>query len=232
MTVNDLFSRKVRALKLSLLDLLPEDALQSNCISSKLANAFSELLNSHLFLVEIEAESRLVVDVGPLGDVQVGGSRGIEFLLNLVGRVVQVLKQVGRDGKIVATGKLGDFTNVSERGAHDDCLVSVLLVVVEDALHTLDTRVFRGGEVLLHGSLVPIEDTADEGGDEEGTGLGGGDGLDKGEHEGQVAVDTLLLQDLGGLDPFPSRSYLDQDTGLIDANGLVELQLVRFWVSE
>jgi hypothetical protein len=57
----------------------------------------------------------------------------------------------------------------------------VLLVVVEDGLDGLDTGVLLGGVVALVGGLVPVENAADEGGDQEGTGLGGGDGLDDGE---------------------------------------------------
>jgi hypothetical protein len=74
-------------------------------------------------------------------------------------------------------------------------------------------------------SLVPIQDTADEGGDEESTGLSSGNGLDKGEHEGQVAVDSVLrLQDVGGLDTLPGGGDLDQNTVLGDALLLVELR--------
>lgn len=97
-----------------------------------------------------------------------------------------------RDGQVVAAGQLGDLTGVPERGTHDDGLVAVLLVVVVDVLHRLDTGVLLRGVVLLGGVLVPVQDAADEGGDEEGPGLGGGDGLDDGEHEGQVAVDAVL----------------------------------------
>lgn len=72
--------------------------------------------------------------------------------------------------------------------------------------------------------LEPVEDTADEGGDEVGVGLGGTDGLGQGEHEGQVAVDAVVtLEDLGGLDTLPGGGDLDQDTVLGDALLLVEL---------
>ena len=61
-----------------------------------------------------------------------------------------------------------------------------------------------GSELALLGRLVPVHDTADEGGDEEGAGLGGGDGLREGEHEGQVAVYAVLgLESVGGLDALP-----------------------------
>jgi hypothetical protein len=101
----------------------------------------------------------------------------------------------------------------------------VLLVVVEDVLDGLDTGVLLGGVVALVGSLVPVENAADEGGDQEGTGLGGGNGLDQGEEEGQVAVDAVLgLQDVGGLDTLPGRGDLDEDTVLGDAVVGVQLE--------
>jgi hypothetical protein len=52
--------------------------------------------------------------------------------------------------------------------------------------------------------LVPIEDTADERRDEEGTSLSSSNSLNKREHESQVAVDAVLgLQDVCGLDTLP-----------------------------
>ena len=51
------------------------------------------------------------------------------------------------------------MTHVTEGGAHDDRLVAVLLVVVEDLVDGLDTRVLL---VLVGGSglvlLVPVKD--------------------------------------------------------------------------
>lgn len=74
------------------------------------------------------------------------------------------------------------------------------------------------------GGLVPVENTADEGGDEVGTGLSGGDSLGDGEHQGQVGVDAVVaLKDLGGLDTLPGGGDLDQDAVLGDALGLVQL---------
>ena len=129
-----------------------------------------------------------------------------------------------RDGQVVAASQLGNLTSVAERGTHDDGLVAVLLVVVEDGLNALDTGVLLLLVLLLRRGLVPVEDTADEGGDEESTGLSGSDGLDQGEHEGQVGVDAVVtLEDLGGLDTLPCRGDLDEDTVLGDALLCVEL---------
>jgi hypothetical protein len=131
------------------------------------------------------------------------------------------------NGEVVAASKLGDLADAAEGGAHDDGLVAVLLVVVEDLLDALDARVLLLAVLLLSRRLVPVEDAADEGRDEEGTGLSSGDGLDLGEHERQVAVDAVLgLEDLGGLDALPCRRELDEDALLANALLLVELRVV------
>jgi hypothetical protein len=137
---------------------------------------------------------------------------------------VGYLEKTYGDGQVVAAGKLGDLAGVAERGTHDDGLVAVLLVVVEDGLDAGNARVLLLGVVLLGGSLEPVEDAADEGRDEVGIGLSGGDGLDGREHERQVAVDAVVaLQDLGRLDALPCRGDLDQYTVLGDTLLLVEL---------
>lgn len=129
------------------------------------------------------------------------------------------------NGEIVAAGELGDFADAAEGGAHDNGVVAVLLVVVEDGLDALDTGILLGRVLLLGGGLVPVEDATDKGRDEEDAGLGAGNGLDLGEKEGQVAVDLVLgLEDVGGLDALVGRGNLDEDTALVDAEILVELR--------
>ena len=104
----------------------------------------------------------------------------------------------------------------------------MLLVVVEDGAHTLDTGIFMSREVLLESSLVPIKDTADERRDEEGIGFGSSNGLDQREHKGQVAVDSLLLEDFGRLNTFPGRGNLDQDTRLVNTLFFVKLGVGKY----
>lgn len=52
------------------LDLLSQDVLEGDSIGCELGDAFTELLYCHLFLVEVESETRLVVDVRLLRDVE------------------------------------------------------------------------------------------------------------------------------------------------------------------
>lgn len=132
------------------------------------------------------------------------------------------------DGEVVAASELSDLASVSERSTHNDGLVAKLLVVVEDAVDGGDTRVLLLGVLLLVVGLEPVEDSADEGGDEVGTGLGSADGLDEREHEGEVGVDAVVaLKNLGGLDTLPSGGDLDQDAVLGDALLTVELLYAR-----
>jgi hypothetical protein len=129
-----------------------------------------------------------------------------------------------RDSEVVASGELSDLTNVSERSAHDDGLVIVLLVVVVNFNDGLDTGVLLLLVLLLVGSLVPVKDTANEGRNEESTGLSGSDGLRQREHQGQVGVDVVLgLQDVGSLDTLVGRGNLDENTVLLNTGLLVEL---------
>lgn len=81
--------------RLSLLQLLLKDVLEGDGVSSKLADAFRELVDGHGLLVEVEAEGRLVVEVLHLRDVEGGGILGIELLGDSVLGVVQVLEKVG-----------------------------------------------------------------------------------------------------------------------------------------
>lgn len=237
------------------LNLALQSLLQSNRISSKLADTLAELVNGHWVLVEVESEISFVVNVCLLLDVEVGGILGLELLWDWVGGVLELLEEVwlfllsvsmavrqvaefevmgrGCDGRrtyrnsqIITTSQLRNLTNISERSTHDNSVISMLLVVIEDILHTLDSWVLLTLVVLSGLGLVPIEDTADEGGDEECTGLGGGDGLDLGEEEGQVAVDAVLfLKDARGLDTFPGGGDFDEDAVFGDAFCFVELWL-------
>merc|ERR1711939_1277088 len=124
---------RYRTAALRLLDLLAEDVLEGNSIGGEFRDTLAELLGSHLVLVEVEAEGSLVVDVALLLDVKRVGLGSIELLGNGFCGVVQLLEEVGSNGEVVASSELGNLANGAERSTHDDGLVAVLLVVVEDA---------------------------------------------------------------------------------------------------
>lgn len=89
----------------------------------------------------------------------------------------------------------------------------MLLIVVEDLLHALDTRIRRAIIVFLGVlRLIPIKNPADEGRDQRNTSFSTCNGLAETEEEGEVAVDLVVaLEFAGGLDAFPGRRDLDKD---------------------
>jgi hypothetical protein len=100
----------------------------------------------------------------------------------------------------------------------------MLLVIIEDLLHAFHTGVvIPFPSLLLFVRLIPVKDTADEGGYEGHTCLRACDGLGEPEEEGEVAVDLVIALELAcGLDAFPSGGDFDQDAVFWDANRGVE----------
>jgi hypothetical protein len=97
-----------------------------------------------------------------------------------------------------------------------------VLVVVVDLRHGLHAGIFRRAEILAGALLEPIENAADEGGDELDAALGAGSGLGEAEEKGEVAVDAFLLQHFGGFDAFPGGGDLDEHAVATDAGFFVE----------
>ncbi len=97
-----------------------------------------------------------------------------------------------RDSQVVTSCQLGDLPQVPKASTHNDSLVVVFLVVVEDRLHALDTWVLLGIVIPLVRGLIPIQDASNEGRDEESTRFSRSNGLRKGEHEGKIAIDAML----------------------------------------
>ena len=156
-------------------------------------------------------------------DVHAGGLGGVELARQILLFGVKLGQQLGRDGEQIASSEFGDLADVAEAGAHDLRLVAEFLVVVVDGGDGLDSGVVGAGVVLAGVLLVPVEDAADEGRDERDLGLGAGDGLMQAEEQGEVAVDSLALEDLGGADSLPCGGDLDEDSLAADA-GLVVLR--------
>lgn len=161
----------------NLSQLSSELLLELSGIGSKLADTLGQLLGGHGILVQLPAESSLVE--GDLG-VLLGGrgsELGAQLALKGLVRLVELVQEVGRDGQEVASGQLLNLANGAERGAHDDGLVAVLLVVVVDLGDRDDTGILSASVLLLVGSLVPVKDTADEGRDQSNLGLGASNSL-------------------------------------------------------
>ena len=184
-------------------------------IGGELADAFGGFFGGHGVFVEIEAEGFFVI--GPLSDVHGGGGGWVEFPGERFGAGVEFSEECGGDGEEVAACEFGDFADVAEAGAHDFGGVAEFLVVVVDGGDGDDAWVFVRCVVFFGGGLVPVEDAADEWGDEFDAGVCAGDGLGEGEEEGEIAVDAFLLKSGGGLDAFPCGGDFDEDAIAGDA---------------
>ena len=141
-------------------ELPAKEVLEGLAILSELLDTLMQLVERHLVLEEGPAELGLVVDEGHLLDRLALRRRVRVELLRHGGCVVlQLLEQLRCDGEEVDTGESLDLAGVTEGCAHDDRLVVVLLVVVEDLLHGLHTRVVVARVVLARLVLVvPVKD--------------------------------------------------------------------------
>jgi len=97
------------------LELLAEDVLECLRVGSEGANALGELVRRHLVLRQLPSELRLVVDERDLGQLfSALGLLHAQLGLDLVGRVLQLLQQLGCDGQVVAASELLDFPDVGK----------------------------------------------------------------------------------------------------------------------
>ena len=78
-----------------LLQLLLENVLEGDGIRGEFADTLAELVHGHGVLVEVEAESGLVVEVGLLLNVECRGLGSVELLGDGLLAVVQLLKERG-----------------------------------------------------------------------------------------------------------------------------------------
>jgi hypothetical protein len=70
---------------------------------------------------------------------------------------------------------------------------------------------------------VPVHDATNKGRNQSASRLGTSNGLRHGENQSQVTGDSLLFENLSGLDSLPSGGNLDEDAGLVDTDLLVKL---------
>mmetsp|Transcript_55277 Transcript_55277/g.131288 ORF Transcript_55277/g.131288 Transcript_55277/m.131288 type:complete len:336 (-) Transcript_55277:8-1015(-) len=201
-------------------ELGAHDVLDLDEVLGEVADAFRELLGRHCVLVHLPPEGVLVA--GDLRDVHLHGLLRVKTQRDIGGHAVHLEEQLRRDREAVAPREREDLPRGAERRPHDNGRVAVLLVVVVDLLDGEHAGVLLVGVLLLVRSLVPVEDTADEGRDEGRLRLGTCHRLVEVEEEGHVAGDPLLLQNACRLDALPGRRDLDQDPRLVDALLLVE----------
>jgi hypothetical protein len=83
------------------LELLLEDSLECDGIGSKLGDTFSQLLNTHDILVEVETEISFVVDICLLLNVQGSSIFSIQLLWDCICGVKELLKQIGLETMLI-----------------------------------------------------------------------------------------------------------------------------------
>ena len=131
-----------------------------------------------------------------------------------------MVHQGRRNGEQVATRQFDDLVDVAEAGAHHLGAIAIGLEVIEDLGHGDHARILRAGIALTaRALLVPIKDAPHERGNQRDTGLGTGHRLGETEQQGEIAMNAILLETLGGADPLPGGGDLDQhpltpDSGL------------------
>jgi hypothetical protein len=131
--------------------------LEGTAVFSELLNAFVELVESHLVLKEIPAEFGFIVNKRNFLDaINLCGSLWAKPPRDRNRAVPQLLEESGRDGKEVHACECFDLanlqeirrrsirngqckrrlcdTNVTERCTHNNGVVAVLFVIIEDAL--------------------------------------------------------------------------------------------------
>ena len=119
-------------------------------------------------------------------------------------------QQLRADGQQVAARQFQNLPLVPEAGPHDFGFMAERLVVAINLPHGFDTRVVGGRKIPFLFRLMPVQNPADERGNEPGLRLRASDRLRQREQQRHVAVNGLLLQHLGGANPFPARCNLDK----------------------
>src|SRR5436190_3576515 len=188
---------------------LPHILLQLARVGVKLAYPFAQLFGVHRVFVMHPTECLLV-------EMNLGHSRResafhAQAARDLALGLFHLLQEVGADREQVAAGEADDLVHLAKTGPHDLGLVTELLEVVVNPGDRRNARVFLGGDVAAPLLLVPVVDPADERRDQRHASLGAGHGLGKAEQKGQVAVNALALELLGGANTFPSAGDLDED---------------------
>jgi hypothetical protein len=145
-----------------------------------------EFVECHLVLKKRPAEFRFIVHIGDFGNrIGMRSNLCVELLRNRIGAVLELLKEPRRDSEEVNTRECLDLadlerirqtevsewelegrlqawieTDVTEGCTHNDGVIAVLFVVIEDALDRLDTWILIAFVVLPRRFLVPVKDLA------------------------------------------------------------------------
>mmetsp|Transcript_7486 Transcript_7486/g.16559 ORF Transcript_7486/g.16559 Transcript_7486/m.16559 type:complete len:275 (+) Transcript_7486:117-941(+) len=198
-----------------------DNFFQTDNILGKVSNTVGQLFRGHWVLIHHPAKC-FFVHVN-LFNLHEGRLAGFQLFGNGNLRSREFVQQFGRNGQSVAAAQFRDLILITERGSHDNGVVSVLFVVVVDLSDTNDAGVLLGLEsVNALGLFVIIKDASDKGADQGNSAISTGNSLGKTKNQSEVAGNAFLFQHFGGFDAFPCGSNLDQNGRLVHANFLVQ----------
>lgn len=200
----------------SVLEGLVDECFEFDDVCGEATDALGGFFSGHGVFVKHEAEGFLVE--GDFFDGVLRGDFWGECGLEGFFGGGELGEELGGDGEEVTAGEGDDFAFVAEGCAHDFGVVAEFFIVVVDGFYGDDAGVFVAFKVCAFGvCFMPVEDAADEGGDELDFRFGAGDGLGEGEEEGEVTMDAFFFEDFSGFDAFPCGGDFDEDAVFGDA---------------
>src|SRR5690606_38239106 len=140
-----------------------------------------------------------------------------QFTLDGTFAFSQLFQQRWCDGQAVTASQFDDFADVTEAGAHNNGLITVLIVVFVDFSHGNRAWVFRRGVLFFVGiGFVPVQNTTHNRRYQVYARFRACARLREGEQQRQVTVDTVFFQLFSSADTLPGRCQFDQDTVIAD----------------
>ena len=202
-------------------DSFPDQFLELDSSIFKGPDSGREEVSRHFALVHLVPEAFLTCVY--VLDVELGGLFFVESERNLSLALLHLIEQSRGNCQPVDSAKVLDLVSVPERSSHDDGLDVVGAVVVENVSHKDHSGVLE--RVLVSFSellLVPVEDSSDEGRNQEKFAVCTSYCLDKMENQGHVDLYVAFGQDLGCFDSFPGGGDFNQNSVRADSSLLVK----------
>ena len=180
----------------------------------KFPNSLGEFFNRHRVLVELKQEILLC----DLRQQLLVFRRCLEGIRYVALHLRQLVQKLWGYRQLITAGERDDLASVPEARAHNYRLVSIRREVAEDAGDALHTGLIGWGALRHAVGHVPIEDPADEGGNQRDPGLRACEGLGEREDQREVTRDALRLEGFRGLDALPRRCEFDVEPLFGDAD--------------
>ena len=202
-------------------DGFPDEFLELNSSIFEGPDSSREQVSRHLALVHLVPETFLAcVDVL---NVEFGGLFFVESERDLSLTLLHLVEQSRGNCQSVDSAKVLDLVSVPERSPHNDGLDVVGAIVVENVCNEDHSGVLE--RVLISLSellLVPVQDSSDEGGNQEKFAVCTSHCLDKMENQSHVDLNVAFGQDFCCFDSFPGGGNFNQNSVRADSSLLVK----------